>query len=470
MSQQPKSYGGRLNPFNRDTDPDKWLSELQCYCADKGNKSDAAYHAHGLLSGRITIFLGSDAAFDEIETDQQKFYSVYTEEMHKGDVLGNPLVKAMKAKKEKAGFTDKKLLERVLKKDLESKFGADYPEIISNNDEMVSKATEYMFECIKGSLAPSLLTEFESVEDQNGLDAIAFIKNVQGELSEVLLPIKIMETLTKTVGDKVSPLEHSEGYEKDIKRINSMAKTAGITDKKTNLITSLLKDVVFPLTLTGNPKYADVLEHFQKRWREEKHIPTPAEYANKQKQLIVEKRARGGTSTETPQAQTAMFDRDILKDKIKNSHDKYSHQKYTDGVNRCRNCKRKGHDIDDCRWPGGKQWDETGFQKWVDEHPGSNVGDYVFNLLGGQGPRPTGSGPNPKRVWNRNEQSKFNSKACQHCGKGDHYAAVCPELQNAKRQKLANAVDRELTDEDLEVATTFLKRYHARKEAQEDQN
>ena len=103
----------------------------------------------------------------------------------------------------------------------------------------------------------------------------------------------------------------------------------------------------------------------------------------------------------------------------------------------------------------------------MDEHPGSNVGDYVFSLL----PRPTGPGPNPKRLWDRrDEQSKYNSKACQHCGKGDHYAAVCPELQNAKRQKLANAVDRELTDEDLEVATTFLKRYHARKEAQEDQN
>ena len=93
--------------------------------------------------------------------------------MHEGDILLNPLVKDTKTKKEKAGFTNKTLLERVLKKDLESKFGADYPTIISNNDETVRLANEYIYECIKGSLAPSLITEFESVEDQNGLDAIA---------------------------------------------------------------------------------------------------------------------------------------------------------------------------------------------------------------------------------------------------------------------------------------------------------
>ena len=132
MSQQSttKNFGGKLNTFNRDTDPERWLSELlnQCYCADKGNKSQAAYHAHGILSGREKVFLGSDhGAFDEIDTDQKKFYAVYTEVMHEGDILLNPLVKDTKTKKEKAGFTNKTLLERVLKKDLESKFGADYP-------------------------------------------------------------------------------------------------------------------------------------------------------------------------------------------------------------------------------------------------------------------------------------------------------------------------------------------------------
>ena len=386
MSQQPtaKNFGGKLNTFNRETDPERWLSKLQCYCADKGNKSQAAYHAHGILSGREKIFLGSDEAFDEIDTDQQKFYAVYTEVMHEGDILSNPLVKDTKTKKEKAGFTNKTLLERVLKKDLESKFGADYPTIISNNDETVRLANEYIYECIKGSLAPSLITEFESVEDQNGLDAIAFIKNAQGELSEALLPIKIMEILTSTVRDDISPLAHSEGYERDIKRINSMAKAAGITDKKNNLITPILKNVVFPITLAGNPKYAAVLEHFQKRWREEKYIPTPADYANKQKQLIVEKRARDGASNVNPQASTTQlpgtFDREVLKDKIKNSYDKHSHQ-YLDGVNRCTACKRKGHNVDNCRWPGGDLWDDAGFRKYLEKTPRRYCRRFRFHAI-----------------------------------------------------------------------------------------